>query len=123
MRSMAVRWMSAAFLMMMLGGCGDGGTQSSELAAAAHPGEQTYNRFCFSCHASGIAGAPRTGSIEQWAPRIAKGEAVLLQTTIDGITPGMPARGLCAQCSDEQLAEVIDFMISKSQQAATQESK
>jgi cytochrome c5 len=107
--------MGVAVLMMMLGGCGDGGSQTSEVATAAHPGEQTYNRFCFSCHAGGIAGAPRTGSIEQWAPRIAKGQAVLLRTTIDGITPGMPARGLCTQCTDEQLVDAIDFMISKSQ--------
>ncbi len=80
-------------------------------AAAAHPGELIYNRFCFSCHAAGIAGAPRTGDARAWAPRVAKGEAQLLQATIEGIAPGMPAMGLCRQCSEDDLRAAIDYMI------------
>lgn len=80
-------------------------------APAAHPGEETYNRFCFSCHAAGIAGAPRTGDARAWAPRVAKGEDLLLESTIEGIAPGMPAMGLCRQCSEEDLRAAIDYMI------------
>ncbi|NIP15647.1 MAG: cytochrome c5 family protein [Pseudomonadales bacterium] len=80
-------------------------------AAAAHPGEQTYKRFCFSCHAAGIAGAPRTGDARAWAPRLAKGADQLLRTTIEGIPPGMPAMGLCRQCSEDDLRAAIDYMI------------
>lgn len=94
------------------GGTGEGGAEGA--AAPPHPGESTYNRYCFSCHAAGIAGAPKVGDSESWAPRIAKGDAALLQSTVAGISPGMPARGLCTQCSDEALAEAIDFMISRS---------
>ena len=75
------------------------------------PGEVTYNRFCFSCHAAGIAGAPKTGMAEAWEARLAKGRAALLQATIDGIAPGMPPKGLCAQCTEDELAAAIDYML------------
>jgi cytochrome c5 len=110
-----MRWLTVVAMVWVLAGCGESGTQTAGGEAAAHPGEQTYTRFCFSCHAAGIAGAPKVGNAEQWAPRIAKGSEALLASTIAGIPPGMPARGLCNQCSDEELAIVIDYMISKSQ--------
>jgi cytochrome c5 len=37
---------------------------------------------------------------------------VLLSTTIEGIPPGMPPRGLCQECTDEQLKDAISFMLS-----------
>ncbi len=107
-----------AVFSLALAGCGgseSGGDAGQAAEAPPHPGEQTYNRYCFSCHAAGVAGAPKVGDPESWAPRVAKGSAVLLQTTIAGIPPGMPARGLCSSCSDDQLAEAIDFMILRSQ--------
>ena len=96
----------------LVGGCGEGGGSQT---TAAHPGEQIYNRSCFSCHASGAAGAPRLGDVAAWEPRIAKGPVILLESTIKGIPPGMPAKGMCMQCSDEALAAAIDYMIEHSQ--------
>ena len=104
-----------ATMLAVLAGCGESGSQTAGGAAEAHPGEQTYLRYCFSCHAAGIASAPKVGDANQWAPRIAKGADALLHTTIVGIVPGMPARGLCNQCTDEELASAIDYMITKSQ--------
>ncbi|MDA1073379.1 MAG: c-type cytochrome [Proteobacteria bacterium] len=91
-------------LCVLLSGCGEPG----EVAA----GEETYNRYCFSCHAAGLAGAPKTGIADMWAPRLAKGREVLLATTIEGIAPGMPPRGLCQECTDAQLNDAIGFMLS-----------
>ena len=48
---------------------------------------------------------------EAWNSRLAKGRAALLQTTIDGIPPGMPAMGLCMQCTEEELVAAIDYML------------
>lgn len=99
-------WTPAVLLALaLLGGCAEDGS------GPAHPGETVYNRSCFSCHAGGVAGAPKPGDAEAWAPRIAKGRAALLQSTKEGIAPGMPAMGLCNSCTDEQLAEAIDFML------------
>jgi cytochrome c5 len=77
-------------------------------------GQRIYGEYCFSCHSSGLNGAPKLGDKEGWAPRIAKGEALLLQTTIEGIPPAMPPRGICMRCSDEELAHTIAFMIAHS---------
>ncbi|MEM7101418.1 MAG: c-type cytochrome [Pseudomonadota bacterium] len=84
-------------------------------ASGPHPGEKIYEQYCFSCHTPGLSGAPKLGDKEAWAPRIAKGQALLLTTTIEGIVPAMPPKGLCRSCSDEELAQVVDFMVKKSQ--------
>ncbi len=94
-------------LALLLGACGEGAGPT----AAAHPGEDTYNRYCFSCHQGGIAGAPRFGDAEAWAPRIAKGPELLLESTKAGIAPGMPAMGLCTSCTEQELKDVIDYML------------
>ena len=52
-------------------------------------GEAVYQRFCFSCHAAGIAGAPKLGDAETWAARLTKGKDQLLHSTIEGMVPGM----------------------------------
>ncbi len=83
--------------------------------SAAHPGEAVYQNYCFSCHTPGLSGAPKLGDIEAWAPIIAKGPELLLQSTIEGIQPAMPPRGMCFDCSDEDLAAAIDFMVVSSQ--------
>ncbi len=80
-----------------------------------HPGKSIYLKSCFSCHASGSAGAPRTGDVEAWGPRAEKGAEALLAATIEGIPPAMPAKGLCIDCTNEQLAQAIDYMIQESQ--------
>lgn len=77
-------------------------------------GEAVYNRACVACHLAGIAGAPKFGDAAAWAPRIAKGTDALLQTAISGLN-AMPPRGTCMDCSDDDLAAAIQFMISNSQ--------
>lgn len=104
-----MRWWAMAALCALTAGCGDGAQE------AAHPGQQTYTRFCFSCHASGVAGAPKVGVPEAWATRVAKGRDALLAATVEGVPPGMPPRGLCSQCSDDELQAAIDYMLSQSE--------
>src|SRR5690606_3213152 len=36
-------------------------------------GKEVYDSACTTCHAIGVAGAPKTGSADDWAPRISKG--------------------------------------------------
>lgn len=89
----------------------EAGDASGQAEAPPPAGEVTYNRFCFSCHAAGIAGAPKAGLAEAWEARLAKGRAALLQSTIDGMPPAMPAMGLCMQCTEDDLAAAIDYML------------
>ena len=89
-------------------------TEPAQATTMSPAGEEIYERACFSCHAAGLSGAPKLGDVEAWAPRIAKGDALLLKTTIDGVG-AMPPRGVCLDCSDEDLAAAIDYMVSESQ--------
>jgi len=92
----------------LLAGCGEVGDVSQ-----THPGEETYNRSCFSCHAGGVAGAPIPGDAEAWAPRVAQGEAQMLESVRNGMPPGMPPMGMCTSCSDDELRAAIDFMVQQ----------
>ena len=83
---------------------------SDDAAPGAPDGEQIFNQFCFSCHMAGISGAPKPGDMADWAPRLAKGETVLLDLTRTGIPPAMPPMGMCLSCSDEELLAAIRFM-------------
>jgi cytochrome c5 len=76
--------------------------------------EQVYNTACLACHATGVAGAPKTGDIAVWAPRIAQGADVLFEHAVKGFK-GMPARGGSPQLTDKNISDAIEFMVAKSQ--------
>ncbi len=88
----------------------DCGTATAAVASGPLSGEQVYNQFCFACHSSGVSGAPILGDADQWAPRVAKGMEVLMNSTINGIN-AMPAKGTCATCSDEELQAAVEYML------------
>jgi cytochrome c5 len=78
------------------------------------PGAATYLRYCYSCHAAGIAGAPRVGETDQWRARAAQGLDLLLAHTLAGIEPGMPPSGGCRECTETELAMAIEHMLAAS---------
>lgn len=55
-------------------------------------GEQVYKAVCASCHAAGVAGAPKFGDASVWSARLGKGYDALLTSVIKG-KGAMPARG------------------------------
>ncbi len=88
------------------------GTVASSTAGAAvggKSGEEVYNTFCFACHATGVGGAPKLGSVEDWAPRLAKGMDAMWETTVTGLGT-MPPKGTCMACTDEEMQAAIDYM-------------
>ncbi len=72
-------------------------------------GEQVYSK-CQSCHDLGIMDAPKFGSLEDWAPRIERGIDNLLMIAITG-KGGMPPKGTCMDCSDNELKSAILYII------------
>ena len=54
------------------------------------------------------------GDIIEWEIRLEKGFETLVDNTINGLNGIMPARGLCADCSDEQLISIVEYMLSES---------
>ena len=77
--------------------------------------QQKYMSSCFACHSTGAAGAPRVGSgmSVEWESRLEKGLDAVVQNAINGINT-MPAKGLCFDCSDEDLRAIVEYMIDSS---------
>jgi cytochrome c5 len=86
----------------------------SETAAVS--GEQLYKAKCVACHASGVAGAPVFGNKEQWAPRIAKGMDVLMETALNGskANPAMLPKGGATDLTDAQVKSIVEYMVNGS---------
>jgi cytochrome c5 len=55
-------------------------------------GEEVFKAQCTTCHTAGVAGAPKFGNKDDWAPRIAKGLDALVQSALHG-KGNMPAQG------------------------------
>lgn len=89
--------------------CGGAGAAAAPAASGPRSGDAVYTASCASCHAVGVAGAPKFGTAD-WADRANKGMETLLANAIGGIN-AMPPRGLCADCSDEELQGAIQHMI------------
>ncbi|QTR55250.1 cytochrome c5 family protein [Thiothrix unzii] len=81
-------------------------------AAGAVDGEKVYKGLCFSCHDSGVAGAPKLGDKAAWAPRIATGNDALHTSSLKGKN-AMPAKGGNPALSDAEVMAAVDFMVSK----------
>ncbi|MGH1487362.1 MAG: c-type cytochrome [Cellvibrionaceae bacterium] len=83
------------------------------VASGPRSGEEIYNSKCVACHSTGAAGAPKLGDAGAWAPRIGKGIEVLYTGAINGVN-GMPAKGLCMDCSDDEIKQTVDYMVENS---------
>ena len=69
----------------------------------------TYNRTCRICHDNGVGGAPKTGDVDAWRPRLEKGMESLIRATNRGVN-GMPPKGMCYECSDQDYEALISYM-------------
>ncbi len=87
---------------------------AAAVASGPRSGEQVYGASCVACHDSGLAGAPKIAVAADWAPRIAQGEETLVGNAIHGIR-GMPPKGTCMNCSEEEIKLAVEYMVAKSQ--------
>ncbi len=78
----------------------------------ARDGATIYKTICSVCHATGVAGAPKTGDKAAWAPRLATGMAALLKSATNG-KGAMPPRGGAADLSDAELKAAVDYLTSQ----------
>jgi cytochrome c5 len=83
---------------------------SSSEPAEPRSGDAVFTAACSACHATGAAGAPIKGDAAAWESRIAKGRDTLLNHALNGFN-AMPPRGACGNCSDEEIANAVDYMI------------
>lgn len=86
----------------------------SAASAMAAPDMEKYARSCQICHASGAANAPKTADAAAWEPRLAKGMDVLVQSVNNGLN-AMPPKGMCMDCSDDEIQALIEYMATPAQ--------
>lgn len=87
-------------------------------AVLADVGKETYDKACFVCHMMGIAGAPKLGDQDNWAPRIVQGLEVLKQHSIEGYTGQagfMPPKGGRTDLSDDEVKAAVVYMVEQAQ--------
>lgn len=71
--------------------------------------EDRYNKTCVVCHASGAAGAPKTGVAADWDSRMAKGMDVMVESVDKGMN-AMPPKGMCFDCTTDDFKALIEYM-------------
>lgn len=105
-------WMASRRSMLGLLAACIGLTACQPDAATLDSPIKVYETYCFACHDSGAAGAPRVNDAERWQMLLASGEAQLIENTIQGIR-AMPPRGTCASCTDQQLADTVRWILAQ----------
>jgi cytochrome c5 len=89
------------------------GQSSPEPDVAMLSGEDIYNSSCAACHGAGIAGAPKVGDQNAWAPRIDQGLDTLYEHAIKGYqgnTGMMPPKGGALSLGDDEVKAAVDYM-------------
>jgi len=76
-------------------------------------GEQVYASVCMSCHATGVADAPKMGDAAAWAPLIQTGFDALLKTALEG-KGAMPAKGGNPTLDALEIARAVVYMANQS---------
>jgi cytochrome c5 len=84
----------------------------ADTRTASVDGQKIYQASCQACHAAGVAGAPKLGDKEAWAPRIAKGNDALLLSVKNGLK-AMPPKGTCMSCSEDELRAAMEYMVEQ----------
>jgi len=78
-------------------------------ARALQTGEAVYKLACAACHAAGVAGAPKTGDVGSWAPRLKQGYDTLVKHAVEGFK-GMPAKGGNADLDPIEVARAVAYL-------------
>jgi cytochrome c5 len=75
-------------------------------------GEEVFKAQCGTCHAAGLAGAPKFGDAAAWAPRIKTGYETLLNSSLKGKN-AMGAQG-GGNFDDYEIARAVVYLANGS---------
>ena len=78
-------------------------------AVSADAGKALYDKACFVCHAAGVAGAPKFGDKNAWAPYVATGLDAMVKVAISG-KGAMPPKG-GSTASDDEIRAAVQYMV------------
>lgn len=90
-------------------------TAPAPVAVAAGPVDpkQVYAAVCSACHAQSVAGSPKVGDKEAWAPRIKAGIDSMVKTVVAG-KGAMPPKGGKADLTEADIRSIVELMVSQS---------
>ncbi|MGJ8679182.1 c-type cytochrome [Paraglaciecola sp.] len=86
------------------------GAKAETASTGPRSGADVYNKSCVACHGVGVLGAPKLQDAGDWSPRLEKGFDQVWKNAINGVG-GMPPKGTCGDCSDDELKAAIEHMI------------
>jgi len=91
------------------------GVKESHQSAMAdmESGKAVYEKNCAACHATGVAGAPKTGDKTAWAGHLAEGIDHLVEVAMKG-EGAMPAKGGNPDLSEEEIRAAVTYMLDQS---------
>lgn len=78
-----------------------------------HPGKAGYEATCSACHSNDAIGAPVVGNKEAWAAVTQKGIDAVYHNALNGVN-AMPPKGGNMDLSDDQVKEIVNYMIETS---------
>lgn len=90
-----------------------------KMAAAAaasrepYTGEQVLQKYCNSCHVSGLLGAPKAGDKGAWSPRLSANGGLkgLVASAIKGKGQNMPAKGGEPSLSEAEITAAVELLL------------
>jgi cytochrome c5 len=77
---------------------------------SSRDGKTIYDAACAVCHQNGLAGAPIFGDKLSWGYRVNKSLDELTYSVKNGLR-GMPAMGLCMNCSEQELEMAVSYIL------------
>ena len=81
------------------------------VAVAPKSAEELYNGICASCHATGVADAPKKDDAAEWEKRGASGVDALVATVVSG-KGAMPPKGGSAY-TEEEIKSVVELLLGQ----------
>jgi cytochrome c5 len=79
--------------------------------AAAGGGKSVYDASCATCHAAGIAGAPKLGDKAAWSTRLKAGKDALYASAVKG-KGAMPPKGGNTALADADVRAAVDYLLA-----------
>jgi len=99
----------SADVVAALAAANKGAAPAAAPAAAGGAVPALYGQVCATCHATGVANAPKLGDKAAWGPRVAAGVDGLTASAIKG-KGAMPPKG-GSSASDSEIKAVVQYMV------------
>jgi cytochrome c5 len=85
-------------------------TAAAAPAAGKAEGKKIFETTCVVCHGAGIAGAPKAGDKDAWAPRLKAGMDALYASALKG-KGAMPPKGGNSALADADVKAAVDYLV------------